>query len=253
MHPIQVRSKRLENHRIVVTGSSRGIGAGIAQWLAEEGAKVVVTYSNSESSAQGVMAKLKGDGHSCLQLNVADESSVEAFFSKLGETGGLTGLVNNAGITKDQLILRMKTEDFDSVIATNLKGAFLCTRAAIKMMMKAKVAGSVVNVTSVSGEMGNPGQANYSASKAGVEGMTKALAKEVASRGIRLNCVAPGFIVTEMTDALTEDQKSKIQAGIPLGTLGATEDIAAATAFLLSDDARYITGHTLSVNGGLYM
>jgi 3-oxoacyl-[acyl-carrier protein] reductase len=251
--PLKPTAKRLIGKRIVVTGSSRGIGAGIATWLASEGASIVVTYSSNEAAAQKVVASLPGSGHSCLPLNVADEASVDAFFTKALEGGALHGLVNNAGITRDQLILRMKTDDFDAVIGTNLRGAFLCARAAIKAMFKAKIAGSIVSITSVIGEMGNAGQSNYAASKAGVEGLTKSLAKEVASRGIRLNCVAPGFIVTEMTAALTDDQKTKIQSGIPLGTLGETEDIAAATAFLLSDEARYITGHTLSVNGGLYI
>jgi 3-oxoacyl-[acyl-carrier protein] reductase len=245
--------RRLEGKRIVVTGSSRGIGAGIASWLAQEGATLVLTYSSNEAAASAVAQALPGTGHKSLSLNVADEASVDAFFTKALEAGPINGLVNNAGITRDQLILRMKTDDFDAVVGTNLRGTFLCTRAAIKAMFKAKITGSIVNITSVSGEMGNAGQSNYSASKAGVEGMTKALAKEVASRGIRLNCVSPGFIVTEMTDALSDDQKAKIQSGISLGSLGETEDIAAAVAYLLSDEARYITGHTLSVNGGLYI
>lgn len=253
MNKLAPSGKRLSGKRIIVTGSSRGIGAGIATWLAAEGAAVVLTYSSNEAAAEKVAKSLAGSGHSCLPLNVADEASVDSFFAKVLEGGAINGLVNNAGITRDQLILRMKTEDFDSVIGTNLRGTFLCTRAAIKAMFKSKTAGSIVNITSVSGEMGNPGQSNYAASKAGVEGMTKALAKEVASRAIRVNCVAPGFIVTEMTDVLNEDQKAKITGGIPLGTLGETEDIAAAVSYLLSDEARYITGHTLSVNGGLYI
>lgn len=244
---------RLVGKRIVVTGSSRGIGAGIASWLAAEGAKVVVTFSSNEAAAQAVVMALAGTGHLCLPLNVADEASVDAFFAKVAELGPLHGLVNNAGIEKDQLILRMKSEEFDAVIGTNLRGSFLCARTAIKMMFKAKVAGAIVNITSVIGEMGNPGQSNYAASKAGVEAMSKSLAKEVASRGIRLNCVAPGFIATDMTKKMTDDQKAKILSGVPLGAMGTTEDIAAATAFLLSDEARYITGHTLSVNGGLYI
>ncbi|MDX9731990.1 MAG: 3-oxoacyl-[acyl-carrier-protein] reductase [Bdellovibrionales bacterium] len=250
---LQPTARRLSGKRIIVTGSSRGIGAGIAQWLANEGAAVVVTYSSNEASAQKVVQALPGSGHSCFALNVADEASVDAFFSKVLEAGPIHGLVNNAGITRDQLILRMKADEFDAVIATNLRGTFLCARAAVKAMFKAKTKGSIVSITSVIGEMGNAGQSNYAASKAGVEGLTKSLAKEVASRGIRLNCVAPGFIATEMTDVLTEDQKAKIQSGIPLGLLGETEDIAASVAFLLSDEARYITGHTLSVNGGLYI
>lgn len=246
-------ARRLEGKRLIVTGSSRGIGAGIAMWLAQEGASVVITYSSNEAAALAVTKSLPGSGHVCLPLNVSDEASVDAFFTKVLEGGPVHGLVNNAGITRDQLILRMKTDDFDAVINTNLRGTFLCSRAAVKAMFKAKTPGSVVNITSVIGEMGNAGQSNYAASKAGVEGLTKSLAKEVASRGIRLNCVAPGFIVTEMTAALNDEQKAKIQSGIPLGTLGETEDIAAAVAFLLSDEARYITGHTLSVNGGLYI
>jgi len=246
-------SKRLQGKRIIVTGSSRGIGAGIASWIASEGASVVVTYSSNEASAQAVTKSLAGTGHICLPLNVSDERSVDGFFAKVLETGVIDGFVNNAGITRDQLILRMKTDDFDSVIGTNLRGTFLCSRSAVKAMMKAKIKGSIVNITSVVGEMGNAGQSNYAASKAGVEGLTKSLAKEVASRGIRLNCIAPGFIVTEMTGALTDEQKAKIQEDIPLGTLGEAEDIASAVAFLLSDEARYITGHTLSVNGGLYI
>ncbi len=245
--------QRLTGKRIAVTGSSRGIGAGIALWLAKEGATVVITYSSNEASALAVAKSLPGQGHICLPLNVSDEASVDAFFAKVLEGGPLAGFVNNAGITRDQLILRMKTEDFDAVINTNLRGTFLCARGAVKAMFKSKTAGSIVNITSVIGEMGNAGQSNYAASKAGVEGLTKSLAKEVASRGIRLNCVAPGFIVTEMTAALNDEQKLKIQSGIPLGTLGETEDIAAAVAFLLSNEARYITGHTLSVNGGLYI
>jgi 3-oxoacyl-[acyl-carrier protein] reductase len=245
--------QRLVGRRIVVTGSSRGIGAGIATWLAAEGAHIIVTYSSNEASAQEVVKSLQGSNHLCLPLNVADESSVDTFFAKVHETGGLQGLVNNAGIEKDQLILRMKTDEFDAVIGTNLRGTFLCTRAAIKIMFKAKTPGAIVNVTSVIGEMGNPGQSNYAASKAGVEGMTKSLAKEVASRAIRLNCVAPGFVDTDMTKKMSEEQKSRILAGVPLGHMAVAEDIAASVAFLLSDEARYITGQTLSVNGGLYI
>lgn len=245
--------KRLQGKRVAVTGSSRGIGAAIAKWLADEGASVVVTYSSNEAAAKAVVGNLGGSNHLCLPLNVADEASVDSFFEKTLAAGVLDGFVNNAGITRDQLILRMKTEDFDAVLATNLRGTFLCSRAAVKAMLKGKIRGSIVNITSVVGEMGNAGQANYAASKAGVEGLTKSLAKEVASRGIRLNCIAPGYIVTEMTGALTDEQKAKFQTAIPLGALGEPEDVAAATAFLLSDEARYITGHTLSVNGGLYI
>lgn len=248
-----MRGKRFEGKNILVTGSSRGIGAGIAQFLAEEGARVAVTYSSGAESAQKVVASLPGTGHLCLKLNVSDESSVNAAFEEIAQKfGQLDGLVNNAGITKDQLLLRMKTEDFQAVIDTNLKGVFLCTRAATKMMLKART-GSIVNITSVIGEMGNAGQSNYAASKAGVEAFSKSIAQEVASRGIRINCVSPGFIVTEMTDVLTDQQKQAILSKVPLNQLGDVKDIASATAFLLSPESKYITGQTLGVNGGLYM
>jgi 3-oxoacyl-[acyl-carrier protein] reductase len=244
---------RFQGKCILVTGSSRGIGAGIARRLASEGARVAITYSSNPDSAQKVLESLPGEGHIRLQLNVGDEASVQAAFDEVAKTfGKLDGLVNNAGITRDQLLLRMKTEDFESVINTNLKGAFLCTRAAVKLMIKART-GSIVNITSVIGEMGNAGQSNYAASKAGVEGFTKSVAQEVASRNVRVNCIAPGFIVTEMTDVLTDQQKEAILAKVPLNALGDVEDIASATAFLLSPESKYITGHTLSVNGGLYM
>lgn len=243
----------LTGKNILITGGSRGIGAGIAKQLASEGAKVAITYSSSESQAQEVLNSLPGAGHMMVHMQVADEVSVEkAFNDVLEKMGSLHGLVNNAGITKDQLLLRMKSEDFSSVIDVNLKGTFLCTRFAVKHMMKAR-AGSIVNITSVIGQTGNAGQANYAASKAGAEAFSKSIAQEVGSRHIRVNCVAPGFIVTDMTDKLTEDQKKAILSKVPLQDLGKTEDVAHAVAFLLSDKSRYITGHTLSVNGGLYM
>lgn len=238
---------------MLVTGSSRGIGAGIAAHLSRQGARVAVTYSSNREAAEKVLAGLEGEGHLCLSLHVGEEASVQAAFDEIAKNfGQLDGLVNNAGITRDQLILRMKAEDFQTVIDTNLKGTFLCTRAAVKMMIKAR-AGSIVNITSVIGEMGNAGQCNYAASKAGIEGFSKSIAQEVASRGIRVNCVAPGFIVTEMTDVLNDQQKQAILTKVPLNTLGDVADIANATAFLLSPESKYITGHTLSVNGGLYM
>jgi 3-oxoacyl-[acyl-carrier protein] reductase len=243
----------LDGKKIMVTGSSRGIGAGIARLLADEGATVAITYSSSEGPAREVLASLKGTGHIVVPLQVADEASVQNAFAKTLEAfGELDGLVNNAGITKDQLLLRMKEEDFNQVIDINLKGTFLCTKLAVKAMMKARK-GSIVNVTSVIGQSGNAGQSNYAASKAGTEAFAKSIAQEVGSRQIRVNCVAPGFIVTDMTDKLTPEQKTAILAKVPLNTLGETEDVAHAVAFLLSDKARYITGHTISVNGGLYM
>ncbi len=243
----------LGGKKIIVTGSSRGIGAGIARLLASEGAQVAVTYSSSEGPAREVLASLKGSGHVITPLRVDDEASVQkAFETILGSFGEIDGLVNNAGITKDQLLLRMKIDDFDSVLDTNLKGTFLCTKLAVKHMMKARK-GSIVNITSVIGQSGNAGQANYAASKAGVEGFSKSIAQEVGSRNIRVNCVAPGFIVTDMTDKLTDEQKAGILSKVPLQSLGDSDDVAHAVAFLLSDKARYITGHTLSVNGGMYM
>lgn len=243
----------LKGKRLVVTGSSRGIGAGIAQYLAGKGARVAITYSTNPGSAEKVLAALPGDGHMLLKLDVTSAESVNAAFDEVFEKfDGLDGLVNNAGITRDQLLMRMKDEDFDAVLATNLRGTYLCTKAVMRPMLKAR-GGAIVNVSSVIGQMGNPGQSNYSASKAGLEGFTRSVALEVASRGIRVNAVAPGFIVTDMTDALDEKQKESIQARIPLQRLGGVDDIAQAVGFLLSDMSLYITGQVLQVNGGLYM
>lgn len=245
--------KRFDGKTALVTGSSRGIGAGIAQSLAKQGARVAVTYSGNQASAEKLCTALEGTGHLCLHLNVADEASVEKTFETIAkEFGKLDFLVNNAGITKDQLLLRMKADDFNAVIETNLRGTFLCTKAATKLMLKART-GSIVNITSVIGQTGNPGQANYAASKAGIEAFSKSVAAEVASRSIRVNCVAPGFIVTEMTDVLSDTQKQAILGKVPLGTLGSVDDISSAVSFLLSDEAKYITGQTLSVNGGMFM
>ncbi|MEK7354831.1 MAG: 3-oxoacyl-[acyl-carrier-protein] reductase [Bdellovibrionota bacterium] len=244
---------RFEGKTILVTGSSRGIGAAIAKRLAHEGAKVGITYSSNPEAAQSIFSSLAGDGHLLLNLNISNEESVTSVFDQIAtKWGHLDGLVNNAGITRDTLLLRMRPEDFQAVLDTNLKGTYLCTRAAVKMMLKARQ-GSIVNITSVIGEMGNAGQSNYAASKAGIEGFSKSIAQEIGSRNIRVNCVAPGFIVTDMTDAMNEDQKTAILTKVPLGTLGDASDVASAAAFLLSNESKYITGHTLSVNGGLYM
>ena len=245
---------QLQGKNVLVTGGSRGIGEGICHYLAAQGATIALTYSTNQEMAQQVCAQLPGPGHFAAQLNVADESSIEAAFSKVieGFGGQLHGLVNNAGITKDQLLLRMKSEDFDAVIQTNLRGTFLCTKAALKPMLRAR-GGSIVNVTSVIGQTGNPGQANYAASKAGIIAFAKSVALEVASRGIRVNCVAPGLIATAMTHVLSDQQKSEIIQKVPMGAMGSAQDVAAAVAFFISDDAKYITGHTLNVNGGLYM
>lgn len=244
----------LKGKRIVVTGSSRGIGAGLAKTLASHGARVAVTYSSSPDAAEKVVSDLPGEGHILVSLNVSSSESVEKAFAEILQKfdGGLDGLVNNAGITRDQLLMRMKDEDFDAVMATNLRGSYLCTKAVMRTMIKAR-SGSIVNVSSVIGQMGNAGQSNYAASKAGVEGFTRSVALEVASRGVRVNAVAPGFIVTDMTDALDEKQKEAIQSKIPLQRLGSVEDVAQPIAFLLSDASLYITGQVLQINGGLYM
>ncbi|MGE4130036.1 MAG: 3-oxoacyl-[acyl-carrier-protein] reductase [Bdellovibrionales bacterium] len=244
---------RLKDKKVLITGGSRGIGAGIARILSQEGARVAITYSSQQAAADKVMESLSGSGHMAVQMNVADSASVEKCFeSVFSQFEGLDGLVNNAGITRDQLLMRMKDDDFDSVIATNLRGAFLCTRAVMRPMLKAR-AGSIVNISSVVGQMGNAGQANYAASKAGLEGFTRSTALEVASRGIRVNAIAPGFIVTDMTDNLDEKQREAIQSRIPLQRLGQVEDVASAVAYFLGDESRYITGQVLQVNGGLYM
>lgn len=243
----------LAGKKIFVTGGSRGIGASLVKWLAQNQAQVAFTYSSSEAQAQDILKSLPGQGHLCLQMNVADETSVNQVIDQVYERmGDLDGVVNNAGITADGLLLRMKSEDFDKVINTNLKGAFLVTKAVARPMLKARK-GSIVNITSVIGQTGNAGQANYAASKAGIEAISKSVAQELGSRGIRVNCVAPGFIATEMTQVLSDDVKAKILSKIPQGIYGTAEDVAACVGFLLSDDSKYITGHTLNVNGGMFM
>ncbi len=211
------------------------------------------TYSSRADAAEKLLSELPGQGHFCLQMNSGDESSVEAAISQtLEKFGNIDGVVNNAGITKDGLLLRMKNEDFDQVIQTNLRGTFLVTKGFLKTMIKARK-GSIVNITSVIGQTGNAGQANYAASKAGIEAFSRSAALEVASRGVRVNCIAPGFIGTEMTDVLKEEQKQALVAKIPMERIAEPSEIATVVSFLLSDDSKYITGHTLSVNGGLFM
>lgn len=248
-----MKAQSLLGKKIVVTGGSRGIGSAIVQLLAEEGAQVAFTYSSREESAQKVVHGLPGTGHFYLKMDISDEASINAaaehIFEKWPE---VDGVVNNAGITKDTLLVRMKTEDFDSVINTNLRGTFLVTKAFAKGMMKARK-GAIVNITSVIGQTGNAGQANYAASKAGTVAFSKSIALELASRGVRLNCVAPGFIGTEMTEVLSDDIKSKIIEKVPLAKIGEGVDVAQAVRFLLSDESKYITGHTLNVNGGMFM
>lgn len=248
-----MNGKSLHGKKIVVTGGSRGIGSAIVKLLAEEGAQVAFTYSSREESAQQVAHALPGEGHFYIKMDISSEASVneavEHIFEKWPE---IDGVVNNAGVTKDQLLIRMKSEDFDSVINTNLRGTFLVTKAFTKPMMKSRK-GSIVNIVSVIGETGNAGQANYAASKAGTIAFTKSVALELGSRNVRVNNVAPGFIATEMTDILSEDVKSKMMERIPLQKIGEGSDVAQAVRFLLSDESKYITGHTLDVNGGMHM
>lgn len=246
--------KTLDKQIAIVTGASRGIGRAIAMELARQGATVIGT-ATSESGAAAISeafnaAGVNGRG---AVLNVNDAAAAEALIDgTVKEFGALHVLVNNAGITQDQLAMRMKDDDWDAVIDTNLKSVFRLSRAVLRPMMKAK-GGRIINITSVVGSAGNPGQVNYAAAKAGVAGMTRALAREIGSRGITVNCVAPGFIDTDMTKTLPEDQQIALKTQIPLGRLGSPDDIAHAVAFLASPQAGYITGTTLHVNGGMYM
>ncbi|MDY4280656.1 MAG: 3-oxoacyl-ACP reductase FabG [[Pasteurella] mairii] len=235
----------------LVTGATRGIGRAIAEELVAKGAFVLGT-ATSEKGAESISAYLgeKGKG---FVLNVADEQSIESTLEKLkAEFGDIDILVNNAGITRDNLLMRMKDDEWFDILQTNLTSVYRLSKAMLRSMMKKRF-GRIITIGSVVGSMGNPGQANYCAAKAGLIGFSKALAKEVASRGITVNVVAPGFIATDMTDVLTDEQKSGILANVPAGRLGEPVEIAKAVAFLASDDAAYITGTTLHVNGGMYM
>lgn len=246
--------KTLDKQVAIVTGASRGIGRAIALELARLGATVIGT-ATSESGAAAITAGFAEAGVTGrgAVLNVNDAAAAEALIdATVKEFGALHVLVNNAGITQDQLAMRMKDEDWDAVIDTNLKSVFRLSRAVLRPMMKAR-GGRIINITSVVGSAGNPGQANYAAAKAGVAGMTRALAREIGSRGITVNCVAPGFIDTDMTKTLPEEQQAALKSQIPLGRLGSPADIAHAVAFLASPQAGYITGTTLHVNGGMYM
>ena len=228
----------LEGKVALVTGGSRGIGRAVAIRLAQEGAKVAVNYAGNQAAAEEVRSIIEEHGGHAILVQA--------------ELGGLDILVNNAGITRDTLLVRMKDEDFDAVIGTNLRGIYACTKAAAKIMTKQR-SGRIVNLSSVVGEIGNVGQTNYAAAKAGVIGFSKAAAKEFAARGITVNVVAPGFIETDMTAVLKDEIRQKLLTGIPLGALGKPENVADAVLFLVSDAASYITGQTLNVDGGMVM
>lgn len=245
----------LDGKVALVTGASRGIGRAIAIRLAAEGAKVAINFAGNTEKAEAVKAEIEAAGGEALlvQANVADAAAVEEMVAKVVEAfGGIDVLVNNAGITRDGLLVRMKDEDFDAVLDTNLKGVFYCTKAVSKLMMK-KRSGRIVNMTSVVGVNGNAGQTNYAAAKAGVIGFSKSAAKEFASRGITVNMVAPGFIDTDMTSVLSDKAKEAVLAGIPLQRMGTPENVADAVAFLVSDQAAYITGQVIHVDGGMVM
>lgn len=246
---------QLAGKAALVTGASRGIGRSIALLLAERGADVAINYAGNTEAAEAVRVQIEALGRRAvlIRADVSDTAACEAMVAETVEKlGRIDILVNNAGITRDGLLMRMKEEDWDAVLTTNLKSVFNCTKAAVKYMMKAR-SGHIVNISSVVGAMGNAGQANYAAAKAGIVGFTKATAKETAARGITVNAVAPGFIATDMTAVLPEKVVENLKANIPMGRLGVPEDIAKAVAFLVSDEAAYITGQTLHVNGGMLM
>lgn len=245
----------LEGKIAVVTGGSRGIGREIALTLAGYGATVVVNYNGSKEKAQEVVDTIKSQGKEAIAIkaSVSDSTEVESMIKEvMDQFGRIDILVNNAGITKDNLMMKMTEEDFDAVIDTNLKGTFYCMKQVYRIMLKQRY-GRIINMSSVTGVIGNAGQVNYAASKAGVIGMTKSLARELGSRGITVNAVAPGFIETEMTDVLSDKVKEEIANQIPLKRMGAVKDVAETVAFLASDKASYITGQVLHVDGGMAM
>ncbi|MBI0578460.1 3-oxoacyl-[acyl-carrier-protein] reductase [Neobacillus cucumis] len=245
----------LAGKAVLVTGASRGIGREIALELARQGANVAVNFAGSEAKANEVVDEIKALGRDAFTVK-CDVSNSEEVATMVKETvdrfGRLDILVNNAGITKDNLLMRMKEEEWDDVISINLKGVFLCTKAVTRQMMKQRY-GRIINIASIVGVSGNPGQANYVAAKAGVIGLTKTTAKELAARNITVNAIAPGFITTDMTDKLTEDIKTEMLKQIPLARFGEPKDIAKVTAFLASDDSSYMTGQTLHIDGGMVM
>ncbi|HEU5011144.1 MAG TPA: 3-oxoacyl-[acyl-carrier-protein] reductase [Roseiflexaceae bacterium] len=245
----------LQGKVALVTGASRGIGRAIATSLAESGATVIVNYKSNAAAADEVVQAIGAAGGTAraMQADVSDPAQIEQLFKQIvAEHGRIDILVNNAGITRDTLLLRMKEEDFDAVIDTNLRGVFLCTKAALRPMTKAR-GGRIINITSVVGLMGNAGQSNYAAAKAGLLGFTKSVAREMASRNITVNAVAPGYIETELTGVLGEDVRAAILENVPLGRLGQPQDVANMVCFLASDAAAYITGQTITVDGGMVM
>jgi 3-oxoacyl-[acyl-carrier protein] reductase len=245
--------KKLEGQLALVTGASRGIGAAIALELAKRGMKVIGTATTDEGAAKISNTLSSFPGCVGKNLNVTDAPAIEALIDSLvKEYGGLQVLVNNAGITRDMLAMRLKDDDWDAVLDTNLKAVFRMSRAVMRTMMKQRY-GRIISITSVVGASGNAGQANYAAAKAGVAGMTRALARELGSRGITVNCIAPGFIETDMTANLPEEQQKTLLSQIPLGHLGKPQDIAHAVAFVASPEASYITGQEIHINGGMYM
>lgn len=240
----------------LVTGASRGIGAAIAIRLAKEGFHVLINYASSEAKATQVREKIMAAGGMAdlCPFDISNPTQVEEKFEFIKKTYGyLSVLVNNAGMTVDSLLIRMKDEDLDKIISVDLKGAIYCTRAAAKQMIRARDNCSIIQISSVIGESGNPGQSAYAAAKAGLIGFSKSAAKEVGSRQIRVNVVTPGFITTDMTEALTEEQKGAILQNVPLGFFGEPEDVASLVAFLARNESRYITGQVIGINGGMYM
>ncbi|MEN8264748.1 MAG: 3-oxoacyl-[acyl-carrier-protein] reductase [Nitrospirota bacterium] len=245
---------RLKGKNALITGAAQGIGKSIALSMAKEGANVCIADVNTES-AENTAAEINALGVKGIAIGIdvsKQESVSEAFGTFTNELGSLDILINNAGITKDTIIMRMKEEDWDAVLNINLKGSFLCCKEAVKLMAK-KRSGKIISISSVVAFMGNPGQANYSSSKAGLIGLTKTIAREYAGRGIRANAVAPGFIQTAMTDVLSDDVKNQMKSNIPLGQFGTPEDVTNAVIFLASNESDYITGQVIHVNGGMYM